>query len=125
MNRGHETASHLAMKRHVANVLRQRGWVVRFEAQEADVVGFRPGTGQLWAFECERSPKWVVRNVTKDLDRGAGGGVVVASTPAVAERARRAVARQLATIGSLTRVVIVGQFTDEFVKSCVEGTVPA
>ena len=120
MNRGHETPSHLAMKRHVATVLRQRGWVVRFEAQEADVVGFRPGTGQLWAFECERSPKWVVRNVTKDLDRGAGGVVVVASTPAVADAARREVERQTTAISSVTRVVIVGQFTDEFVKRCVE-----
>jgi hypothetical protein len=120
MNRGNETASHLAMKRDAANVLRRRGWVVRFEAKNTDVAGFKPGMGQIWAVECERSPKWVLKNIMKDMSHGAHGVVIVASTGIVAAAAQQRIDQQPAAIRVHARVVIMEQFTEEYVEKNME-----
>lgn len=120
MNRGHETTSHRAMKHRVAGVLQRRGWVVRFEANEADVVAFRPGLGRIWCLECERSAKWVRRNVVKDQSRGASGVVVVALTEGIATAARRQVALMLPEVRARVMVVVVDQFDDGYVETRME-----
>ena len=120
MKRGNETSSHLAMKSHVANILQRRGWLIRFEVKNADVVGFKPGTGGIWAIECERSPKWVLRNITKDLSRGAYQVVIVASTIMVAVEAQHQIEQQNVTIQRHVSVVTVDEFTEEFVKKVME-----
>lgn len=120
MNRGHETTSHREMKHHVAGVLQRRGWVVRFEASEADVVAFRRGLGRIWCLECERSAKWIVRNVERDQSSGAFGVVVVALTEGIASAARRQVALMLPEVRARVMVVVVDQFDDGYVETMME-----
>jgi len=108
------------MKHHVAGVLQRRGWVVRFEAKNADVVAFRPGLGRIWCIECERSAKWVVRNVEKDQASGASGVVVVALTEIIASAACRQVALMLPEIRAHVMVVVVDQFDEGYVETMME-----
>jgi hypothetical protein len=108
------------MKHAVAGVLQRRGWVVRFEANEADVVAFRPGLGRIWSLECERSAKWIVRNVVRDQSNGSSGVVVVALTEGIAAAARRQVSLMLPAVRACVMVVVVDQFDEGYVETMME-----
>lgn len=116
MKRGHETTSHLAMKRQVSDVLRRRGWVVRVEVGYADVTAYKPGLGGVWTLECERSPKWVVRNILKDIANEASRVVVVAETPVVAEAARKKLDPLPPDIKARVQVVTIEEFSETYVE---------
>ena len=120
MKRGHETASHLAMKRHVADVLRRRGWMARGEACNADVTAYKPGREGIWTLECERSPKWVVRNVLKDIGNGARWVVVVAETSTVVEAVRRQLERLPSEIRARVQIVTINEFSETYVENRME-----
>jgi hypothetical protein len=108
------------MKQHVAGVLQRRGWVVRFEATNADVVAFRPGLGRIWSLECERSAKWIVRNVLRDQSSGASGVVVVALTEGIVAAARRQVSVIPLEVRAGVMVVVVDQFDEGYVETMME-----
>jgi hypothetical protein len=120
MNRGHETTSHRLLKGHVADVLLLRGWIVRFEAGNADVVAYRPGHAGIWSIECERTAKWVIRNITRDVANGVGGVVVVVPSSGMASAILKRIALLPPGLLEKVAVVTVSQFNESYVEAIME-----
>ena len=78
MKRGNETDKHIQMKTDIRDSLVFNGFVVKPEEHEADLVAYHPRLQGICACECELSTRNAIRNIRRDIARGANHVIVVA-----------------------------------------------
>lgn len=120
MKTRNEKTEHMWMKKRVHGVLDECKWELRFEVKNTDLVAYKPGSDDLWALECERSSRWIVRNAIRDFSNECRHLAIITSSEHVAAKARNILSALPQRIQQQTVVVSITNFTTGFVKNVME-----
>ncbi len=121
VNRGRETVQHRQLKRRVSDAFLESGWYVAPEHLGADLVVFYPRSGLVMAVEIERSPRHVLVNLQRDLQRGCHLVLIIVPNERMKAKVERRTECCPESIQREIRIIAMTEFENGDLLACLQG----